>query len=281
MARHGGSQGRGARGAGLRAARRGGRCVRSVARSAAEARGPQCARRPPAPAAPPPVWGPARVRMPPAHKCTQVVLKADGLNEDEVTMRVEALLEVRTSVLCLKQGLRGRLPRGGWGAAFLGCSFPPPPSQYCLLCLPLPGQATDPQEAVVKNPYARVSIPRAHLRPDLEQQLEVAPSSRGSQPLPAGPCPSEPPRVLQPTEEAPEGKGAKGTKGAAQTQGRQAWLQPGHAPGSGQGPAAPTHAGRPPVGRGDDIAHHCCCCPCCSCCHCPRFCRCHSCCSIS
>lgn len=38
----------------------GGRCVRSVARSAAEARGPQCARRPPAPAAPPPVWGPAR-----------------------------------------------------------------------------------------------------------------------------------------------------------------------------------------------------------------------------
>lgn len=37
-----------------------GRCVRSVARSAAEARGPQCARRPPAPAAPPPVWGPAR-----------------------------------------------------------------------------------------------------------------------------------------------------------------------------------------------------------------------------
>lgn len=50
----------GARGAGLRAARRGGRCVRSVARSAAEARGPQCARRPPAPAAPPPVWVPAR-----------------------------------------------------------------------------------------------------------------------------------------------------------------------------------------------------------------------------
>lgn len=34
--------------------------MRSVARSAAEARGPQCARRPPAPAAPPPVWGPAR-----------------------------------------------------------------------------------------------------------------------------------------------------------------------------------------------------------------------------
>lgn len=51
-----GGAGRGAR------ARRGGggRCVRSVARSAAEARGPQCARRPPAPAAPPPVWGPAR-----------------------------------------------------------------------------------------------------------------------------------------------------------------------------------------------------------------------------
>ncbi|XP_021546751.1 cysteine-rich tail protein 1 [Neomonachus schauinslandi] len=143
------------------------------------------------------------------------------------------------------------------------------------------GRATDPQEAVVKNPYAQVSIPRAHLRPDLGQQLEVAPSSQGSQPLPAGPCPSEPTRLLQPTEEAPEGKGAKGTKGAAQIQGRQAWPQPGHPPGSGQCPAALTHAGRPPVGRGDDIAHHCCCCPCCSCCHCPRFCRCHSCCSIS
>lgn len=33
------------------------------------------------------------VRMPPAHKCTQVVLKADGLNEDEVTMRVSKILE--------------------------------------------------------------------------------------------------------------------------------------------------------------------------------------------
>ncbi|KAF3820875.1 hypothetical protein GH733_011028, partial [Mirounga leonina] len=137
--------------------------------------------------------------MPPAHKCTQVVLKADGLNEDEVTMRRHWDLAHRT--------------RGSMAA------------------ITTSGQATDPQEAVVKNPYARVSIPRAHLRPDLEQQLEVAPSSRGSQPLPAGPCPSEPPRVLQPTEEAPEGKGAKGTKGAAQTQGRQAWLQPGHAPG--------------------------------------------------
>lgn len=55
----GDSRGRGARGAGS-VRRGGGRCVRSVARSAAEARGPQCARRPPAPAAPPPVWGPAR-----------------------------------------------------------------------------------------------------------------------------------------------------------------------------------------------------------------------------
>lgn len=55
----GGSRGRGTRGAGS-ARRGGGRCVRSVARSAAEARGPQCARRPPAPAAPPPAWGPAR-----------------------------------------------------------------------------------------------------------------------------------------------------------------------------------------------------------------------------
>ncbi|XP_073746134.1 cysteine-rich tail protein 1 [Callorhinus ursinus] len=132
----------------------------------------------------------------------------------------------------------------------------------------------DPQETVVKNPYARVSIPRAHLRPDLGQQLEVAPSSQGSQPLPAGSCPSEP------TEEAPEGKGAKGTKGAAQIQGQQVWPQPGNPHGSGQRPAALTYAGRPPIGRGDDIAHHCCCCPCCPCCHCPRFCRCHGCCTI-
>ncbi|XP_030888313.1 cysteine-rich tail protein 1 [Leptonychotes weddellii] len=207
--------------------------------------------------------------MPPAHKCTQVVLKADGLNEDEVTMRMvlgedhqcQAQTRVLTSIVTTKHG------DPVW-------QVPPCP-------LTDEGRATDPQEAVVKNPYARVSIPRAHLRPDPGQQLEVAPSSRGSQPLPAGPCPSEPTRLLQPTEEAPEGKGAKGTRGAAQIQGRQAWPQPGHPPGSGQCPAALTHAGRPPVGRGDDIAHHCCCCPCCSCCHCPRFCRCHSCCSIS
>ncbi|XP_034520769.1 cysteine-rich tail protein 1 [Ailuropoda melanoleuca] len=140
----------------------------------------------------------------------------------------------------------------------------------------------DPHEMVVKNPYAQVSIPRAHLRPDLGQQLEAASSSWGSQPLPAGSCPSEPTRLLQPTKEAPESKGAKGTKGATQIQGQQARPQPGNPYGSGQRPAGLTYTGRPPIGRGDDIAHHCCCCACCSCCRCPRFCRCHNrCCVVS
>ncbi|XP_077627700.1 cysteine-rich tail protein 1 [Crocuta crocuta] len=132
----------------------------------------------------------------------------------------------------------------------------------------------DPHETVVKNPYAHVSIPRAHLRPDLGQQLETAPSSRGPQPLPVGPCASEPTGLLQPTEEAPGGKGA------AQTQGQQTRQQPCNPYGGAQRPAGLTYSGLPPVGRGDDIAHHCCCCPCCSCCHCPRFCRCHSCCCV-
>uniref|UniRef100_A0A9L0S8N3 Cysteine rich tail 1 n=1 Tax=Equus caballus TaxID=9796 RepID=A0A9L0S8N3_HORSE len=142
------------------------------------------------------------------------------------------------------------------------------------------GRAMDPHEMVVKNPYSHISIPRAHLRPDLEQQLEVAPSSE-SQPLPVGSCTPEPTRLLQPTEEALGPKGAKGAKGAAPVQGQQAWQQPGNPYGSEQRPAGLTYAGLPPVGRGDDIAHHCCCCPCCSCCHCPRFCRCHSCCVVS
>ncbi|XP_041579774.1 cysteine-rich tail protein 1 isoform X1 [Vulpes lagopus] len=166
------------------------------------------------------------------------------------------------------------------GGHCLWLRLTPPLNKYCLLCLPLPGWAMDPHEMVVKNPYAQVSIPRAHLRPDLGQQLEAAPSSWESQPLPAGSCPSEPTRLLQPTEEAPGSKDAKGAKGATQTQGQQAWLQPGNPYGSGQHPAGLTYAGRPPMGRRDDIAHHCCCCPCCSCCHCPRFCRCHSCCCI-
>lgn len=60
-----------------------GRCVRSVARSAAEARGPQCARRPPAPAAPPPVWGPARgprggASLLAAPRCTPSLTSAYG-----------------------------------------------------------------------------------------------------------------------------------------------------------------------------------------------------------
>ncbi|XP_029775448.1 cysteine-rich tail protein 1 isoform X2 [Suricata suricatta] len=140
----------------------------------------------------------------------------------------------------------------------------------------------DPHEMVVKNPYAHVSIPRAHLRPDLGQQLEMAPSSQGSQPLPVAvdSCTLEPARLLQPTEDAPGSKGAKGAKGAAQIQGQQTWQQPCNPYGSGRREAGLTYAGLPPVGRGDDIAHHCCCCPCCSCCHCPRFCRCHSCCCV-
>ncbi|XP_061056829.1 cysteine-rich tail protein 1 [Eubalaena glacialis] len=129
----------------------------------------------------------------------------------------------------------------------------------------------DPPEMLIKDPYAHVSIPRAHLRPELGQQLEAAPSSSESQPLPVGSC------TLEPTEEAP---GPKGAEGAASIQGQQAWQQPCTPNGSGQQQAGLPYAGLPPVGRGDDIAHHCWCCPCCPCCHCPRFCRCHSCCCV-
>ncbi|EHH23638.1 hypothetical protein EGK_07145, partial [Macaca mulatta] len=142
------------------------------------------------------------------------------------------------------------------------------------------GWTMDPQEMVVKNPYAHISIPRAHLRPDLGQQLEVASpcsSSSEMQPLPVGPCAPEPTRLLQPTE-VPGPKGTKGDQRAAPIQNHQAWQQPGNPYNSSQRPAGLTYAGPPPVGRGDDIAHHCCCCPCCRCCHCPPFCRCHSCC---
>ncbi|XP_012884843.1 PREDICTED: cysteine-rich tail protein 1 isoform X1 [Dipodomys ordii] len=148
--------------------------------------------------------------------------------------------------------------------------------------LPIPRAWTmDPHEMVVKNPYTHISIPRAQLRPDLGQQLEEAPSSSSSerQPLPSGCCALEPARLLQPTE-APQPKGAKGAKGAVPDQSPLAWQQPCNPYSSTQRPAGLTYAGTPPVGRGDDIAHHCCCCPCCSCCHCPRFCRCHSCCCV-
>lgn len=141
----------------------------------------------------------------------------------------------------------------------------------------------DPHEMVVKNPYAHISIPRAHLRSDLGQQLEEVPSSSSSsetQPLPAGTCIPEPVGLLQ-TTEAPGPKGIKGIKGTAPEHGQQTWQSPCNPYSSGQRPSGLTYAGLPPVGRGDDIAHHCCCCPCCSCCHCPRFCRCHSCCVIS
>ncbi|XP_020020826.1 cysteine-rich tail protein 1 [Castor canadensis] len=134
----------------------------------------------------------------------------------------------------------------------------------------------DPHEMVVKNPYTHISIPRAHLRPDLGQKLEEAPSSTSSsemQPLPLGTCAPEPAGFLQPTE-IPGPKGAKGTTP------NQTWQQPCNPYSSGQRPAGLTYAGLPPVGRGDDIAHHCCCFPCCACCHCPRFCRCHSCCCV-
>lgn len=147
----------------------------------------------------------------------------------------------------------------------------------------------DPHEMVVKNPYAHISIPRAHLRPDLERQLEAAPCSVELQPLPVGPCAPEPGRLLHPIEEVQGPKGAKGAKGAKGTactkgtafvKGQQAWPQPGNPCCRGQRPAGLTYSGLPPIGRGDDIAHHCWCCPCCSCCHCPRFCRCHSCCCV-
>ncbi|XP_007945162.1 cysteine-rich tail protein 1 [Orycteropus afer afer] len=138
----------------------------------------------------------------------------------------------------------------------------------------------DPHEMVVKNPYAHIGIPRAHLRPDLVKQLEMAPcSSSQIQPLPMGPCAPEPTRILQPID-VPDPKGAKGAKGAAPLQGQETWRHPSNPYGSAARPAGLTYAGLPPAGRGDDIAHHCCCIPCCSCCHCPRFCRCHSCCCV-
>ena len=40
----------------------------------------------------------------------------------------------------------------------------------------------DPHETLVKNPYAHISIPRAHLRPELGQQRKAGPSSAESQP---------------------------------------------------------------------------------------------------
>uniref|UniRef100_A0A8C3WZS2 Cysteine rich tail 1 n=1 Tax=Catagonus wagneri TaxID=51154 RepID=A0A8C3WZS2_9CETA len=129
----------------------------------------------------------------------------------------------------------------------------------------------DPHETVVKNPFAHISIPRAQLRPGLGQQPEVAPFCAESQPPLGGPCTPGP---------AEETTGPKGAKGAASFQGQQAWQWPGNPYGSGRRPSGLTYAGPPPVGRGDDIAHHCCCCPCCSCCHCPRFCRCHRCCCV-
>ncbi|KAM6170382.1 cysteine-rich tail protein 1 [Rhynchocyon petersi] len=139
----------------------------------------------------------------------------------------------------------------------------------------------DPHEMVVKNPYTHISIPRAHLRPDLVKQLHVAPcpSCSDTQPLPmecCGPTP-EPTRLLQPTE-VPD---PKGVKGASPLQGQPTWQKSGNPYGSTQRPAGLTYTGLPPIGRGDDIAHHCCCIPCCACCHCPRFCRCHSCCVVS
>ncbi|XP_006163372.1 cysteine-rich tail protein 1 [Tupaia chinensis] len=142
----------------------------------------------------------------------------------------------------------------------------------------------DPHEAAIKNPYAHLSIPRAHLRPDLGQHLEAVPSSSSpsSQPLPGEPCAPEPARLLQPAELLGP-KGTSGAEAATPTQSQQTWQQPRSPYGGAQRPAGLTYAGLPPVGRGDDIAHHCCCCPCCSCCHCPRFCRCHSrcCCVVS
>lgn len=137
----------------------------------------------------------------------------------------------------------------------------------------------DPHEMAVKNPYTHITIPRAHLRPDLEQQLGAAPCSSELQPLSGGACALEPGRLLQPIEGVKGAEGAKGAKGAAPVQGQLSWQQPGNPYCSGR-PAGLTYTGLPPIGRGDDIAHHCCCCPCCSCCHCPRFCRCHSCCCV-
>ncbi|KAK7799739.1 hypothetical protein U0070_010746 [Myodes glareolus] len=154
--------------------------------------------------------------------------------------------------------------------------------QKDILLLLAAAWAMDPHEMVVKNPYTHISIPRAHLRSDLGQKLEEVPSSSSSaetQPLPSGTCAPEPTGLLKMTE-APEPKGAKGIKGTAPEQSQQSWQSPCNPYSGGQRPSGLTYAGLPPVGRGDDIAHHCCCLPCCSCCHCPRFCRCHSCCCV-
>ncbi|XP_065736067.1 cysteine-rich tail protein 1 [Phocoena phocoena] len=97
----------------------------------------------------------------------------------------------------------------------------------------------DPSEMLVKDPYAHVSILRAHLRPKLGQQLEAAPSSLESQPLPVGSC------TLEPTEEAP---GPKGAEAAASIQGQQAWQQPCTPYGSGQSQAGLTYAGLASMG---------------------------------
>lgn len=147
----------------------------------------------------------------------------------------------------------------------------PSPELTLSPLLTFASRAMDPHETLVKNPYAHISIPRAHLRPELGQQLKAGSSSAESQPLPVSSC------TREPLEEAP---GPKGAKEAASVRGQPACQQPCKPCGSGQRPAGLAYAGPPPVGRGDDIAHHCWCCPCCPCCHCPRFCRCHSCCCV-
>ncbi|XP_043842309.1 cysteine-rich tail protein 1 [Dromiciops gliroides] len=133
----------------------------------------------------------------------------------------------------------------------------------------------DPLESVVKNPYTSINIPRAHLRPDLEQQLEQSqdtpyPGARPS-PVPA----YSPPTVGGWTQEE--------AKGGSQIPTQATWQQPGN-PYAGlqqtSGTTEPPYTTVPPARPGDDIAHHCCCCPCCRCCRCPRCCRCHSCCCV-
>uniref|UniRef100_F6SDY0 Cysteine rich tail 1 n=1 Tax=Monodelphis domestica TaxID=13616 RepID=F6SDY0_MONDO len=153
----------------------------------------------------------------------------------------------------------------------------------------------DPLESVVKNPYTSISIPRAHLRPDLEQQLEQrsqiqtqAPDC--SLPTAGGWTKGEAKGGSQIQTKAPDcslptaGGWTKGeAKGGSQIQTQASWQQPGNPYGSVKqtsGSTNPPYCNIPPVRRGDDIAHHCCCCPCCRCCRCPRCCRCHSCCCV-
>ncbi|XP_007475509.2 cysteine-rich tail protein 1 [Monodelphis domestica] len=185
----------------------------------------------------------------------------------------------------------------------------------------------DPLESVVKNPYTSISIPRAHLRPDLEQQLQQSQDTRnpGARPGPAPDCSlptaggwtkgeakggsqiqTQAPDCSLPTAggwtkgeakggsqiqtQAPDcslptaGGWTKGeAKGGSQIQTQASWQQPGNPYGSVKqtsGSTNPPYCNIPPVRRGDDIAHHCCCCPCCRCCRCPRCCRCHSCCCV-